>query len=412
MFQRSGAAALKYDLHNTLRLLQALDNPHQKVRTIHIAGTNGKGSIAHMLAAVLQQAGYRTGLYTSPHLKHFTERIRLNGRQVGGDFVSAFVTRHRPLIEEVNPSFFEITFAMAMQYFHEQQVEVAVIETGMGGRLDSTNVVQPLLSIITNISLDHQQFLGATLPAIAAEKAGIIKPGVPVLISEKQPEVAHVFANRAAELQAPLYYAEDLLHIEQAAGGRYNVIAGGQVYLEGLLTDLRGPYQRQNLTGALAALQLLDSQAGFSIGEEAICQGVANVVGLTGLKGRWQLIGERPRQLADTAHNEAGLQVVLAALHQEKYRQLYMVWGMVQDKDAGRLLGMLPRQAHYYFVQPQIPRALPVAQLQQLAASQGLQGQAYDTVAAGLQAARQKAREDDLIFVGGSTFVVAEIDDL
>ena len=412
MFQKTGGAALKFDLHNITALLARLGNPQQKLRFVHVAGTNGKGSSAHMLASVLQAAGYKTGLFTSPHLQSFTERIRINGREIAEEAVVGFVEEIMGLIDELEPSFFEITFAMAVHYFNRQQVDVAVVEVGMGGRLDSTNIILPEICLITNIGYDHQQFLGSTLPEIAAEKAGIIKPGVPVVISESQPAVAGVFVARASALGCELIFADRLLHLEQAAPDRYNVMAGHEVVLEGLKPDLKGPYQLANIIGVVATLRKLGEAAGFAITDEAIRAGLENVVANTGLKGRWQVLGTRPLVIADTGHNVAGIKMIVAELAKLAYTNLHIVWGMVNDKDAGEILALLPPTGNYYFVRADIPRAMPATELLAAAQDAGLPGRACTSVAEGYLAAKAAAGPDDLLFIGGSTFVVAEIDEL
>ncbi len=412
MFQKTGGAALKFDLQNITTLLARLGNPHRQLRFIHVAGTNGKGSSAHMLASVLQQAGYSTGLFTSPHLQSFTERIRIDGHEITETAVVEFVAEIMPLIDELQPSFFEITFAMAVYYFSRQQVDVAVIEVGMGGRLDSTNVITPDICLITNIGYDHQQFLGTTLPQIAAEKAGIIKPGVPVVISEYQEEVANVFTEKAAALQSELLFADQHLRIEAAAEDRYTIISGERVLLEGLKPDLKGPYQLPNILGVVATLQKLNETNAFALDDGAIQQGLENVVATTGLKGRWQVLGHKPLVVADTGHNLAGVKTLTATLATLAYDRLHIVWGMVNDKEAGEILALLPPAASYYFVRAAIPRAMPTAGLLSAAAELSLSGKAYASVMDGYRAALAAAQPDDLVFVGGSTFVVAEIEDL
>jgi dihydrofolate synthase/folylpolyglutamate synthase len=413
MFQRIGAAAFKKDLSNIQDLLKHLGHPEAKFPSIHIAGTNGKGSTTHMLGAVLQAGGRRVGLYTSPHYRDFRERIKINGRYVSKAFVVAFVNRCRPLLEEIRPSFFEITVAMAFDYFAAEAVDIAVIETGLGGRLDSTNVLQPLLSIITNISYDHQQFLGDTLPEIAGEKAGIIKAGTPVVIGETQEKVRSVFEDRAAIQSAPLYFADQHFRAEKTGEDldrtRYEVFRGGQLLFSGLELHAAGPYQYRNLQTVLQALDLLP--APFTVGVEEIRKGLANLRKLTCFIGRWQVLGQNPLVLCDSAHNEGGLRLVVEGLQQMPYERLHMVIGTVSDKDVSRMLALLPRDAAYYFACPDIPRGLDAERLREAAASLGLQGEGYDSVPEALEAAREKASADDLIFVGGSTFVVAEVVD-
>ncbi len=415
MFQRVGAAGFKKGLGNTEALLAAMGHPERRFRSVHVAGTNGKGSSSHLLAAVLQSAGYRVGLYTSPHLREFTERIRLNGQEVPAGYVTAWVAQWRGLFEEVKPSFFEMCVALAFCYFAAQQVDVAVVEVGMGGRFDSTNVITPLVSLITNISLDHQQFLGDTLPQIAGEKAGIIKPGVPVVVSQTQPEVAAVFEREAREKLAHLVFADNVyaaaLGPPNAATGRRPVALTqrGRPYLPDAELALLGDYQRFNLPGVLATLDELRA-LGYRLPEPAVRAGLRRVGELTGLRGRWSILGRRPLVVADTGHNEAGLRAVVAQLAELPHAQLHLVIGTVRDKDVAKMLALLPRAATYYFCQAGIPRALPAGELAAQAAALGLQGRPYGPVAAALAAARAAAGPDDVVFIGGSTFVVAEID--
>ena len=411
MYQRQGAAALKFNLDNITALMEALGNPHLQVKTLHIAGTNGKGSSAHMLSSVLQEAGYKTGLHTSPHLKSFTERIRINGQAISEQAVVDFVAEHQSLIEKITPSFFEITFAMAMTHFADKKVDIAVIEVGMGGRLDSTNIITPEVSLITNISFDHQRLLGETLEQIASEKAGIIKPSVPVVISQTQSNVAPVFRAKAKEVGAAIVFADELYTTEQAAGNRFNIIAEGQIVHEGIHPDLKGDYQRYNLPGVLKTCDLLNEQ-GWTITEKAISAGLENVVKNTGLKGRWQQLSTKPLVITDTGHNEEGVRQIVRELEQLDYNNLHIVWGMVNDKEVENILALLPKNAHYYFVRPEIPRGLPAADLYEIAARFSLSGVVYNSIPAGIKAAKQKAEADDCIFIGGSTFVVAEIAEL
>lgn len=410
MYQRIGAAAYKANLDNTLALCEALGNPERKFKSIHIAGTNGKGSTSHMLAAVLQSAGYRTGLYTSPHLKEFTERIRIDGREVEREFVVEFVDRMKPMLDRIRPSFFEMTVAMAFDYFVRQQVDVAVIEVGLGGRLDSTNVIVPDLSVITNISWDHMALLGNTLPKIATEKAGIIKPGVPVVVSEKQEAVEEIFIGRAGQLGCDLVFGSDIIQLDHQSNG-YDVYQGGGVWLEGLVPDLKGRYQEKNLPGVLAAVLAL-TELGYEISNEAIKEGIARTTELTGLKGRWQVLREKPMTLCDTGHNEAGILAVLDQLRSLPHRRLHFVIGMVNDKDISKILNLLPREAVYYFCQAHIPRAMDADLLAREAAEAGLKGTVVRDVNDALAKATAEAAPDDIVFVGGSTFVVGELDDL
>lgn len=421
MYQRVGAAGFKKGLGNTEALAAALGHPETRFKSVHVAGTNGKGSSSHLVAAVLQSAGYKVGLYTSPHLREFTERIRVNGQELAPDYLVSWVATHQGLFAEVQPSFFEMCVALAFDYFAAEQVDVAVVEVGLGGRLDSTNIITPLVSLITNISYDHQAMLGNTLPEIAGEKAGIIKPGRPVVVSQTQPEVASVFEAKARQEGSPLRFADARYEARPAgevppegyASGvqALNVYREGQPYLQGVELGLLGDYQRLNLPGVLATLDELRAQ-GFIIPESAVRQGLREVTRLTGLRGRWSIIGQRPLVVADTGHNEAGLQLVLAQLARVPHRHLHMVIGTVNDKDVAKMLALLPREATYYFCQADIPRALPVEELTALATAAGLVGQAYGPVPAAVAAARAAAAPDDVVFIGGSTFVVAEVAEL
>jgi dihydrofolate synthase/folylpolyglutamate synthase len=418
MFQRVGAAGFKKGLGNTEVLAAALGNPERQFRSVHVAGTNGKGSSSHLLAAVLQAAGYKVGLYTSPHLREFTERIKINGQDLPPAYLVAFVEQWRSLFEEVKPSFFEMCVALAYQYFAEEKVDIAIVEVGLGGRLDSTNIITPLVSHITNISFDHQALLGDTLALIAAEKAGIIKPGVPVIISQTQPEVASVFEEVARRLTAPLTFADQHYQATiiapqpaEAASQRVRVTLDGTLLLDELEVGLVGDYQRLNLPGVLAVLAELRNQ-NFEIPEAAVRQGLREVQQLTGLRGRWSIIGRRPLVVCDTGHNEAGLRIVTAQLARLTYRQLHIVLGVVNDKDVTKMLTLLPPKATYYFCHANIPRALPAAELAEQAAAVGLRGAIYGAVPAAVRAARVAAGPEDVVFIGGSTFVVAEVEEL
>ncbi|QKG56462.1 bifunctional folylpolyglutamate synthase/dihydrofolate synthase [Hymenobacter sp. BRD128] len=421
MYQRVGAAGFKKGLGNTEALAEALGHPEARFKSVHVAGTNGKGSSSHLLAAVLQSAGYKVGLYTSPHLREFTERIRVNGQELAPDYLVQWVASHQNLFATVQPSFFEMCVALAFDYFAAEQVDVAVVEVGLGGRLDSTNIITPLVSLITNISYDHQAMLGDTLPEIAGEKAGIIKPGRPVVVSQTQPEVAAVFEAKARQEGSALLFADARYEVHPAAETTaddyirgtqvLNVYREGQPYLEGVHLGLLGDYQRLNLPGVLAVLDELRAQ-GFVIPEAAVRQGLREVTRLTGLRGRWSIIGQRPLVVADTGHNEGGLRLVLAQLARVPHRQLHMVIGTVNDKDVTKVLALLPGEATYYFCQADIPRALPADELAALATSQGLTGRAYGPVPAAVAAARAAAGPDDVVFIGGSTFVVAEVTEL
>jgi dihydrofolate synthase/folylpolyglutamate synthase len=412
MFTRIGEAALKKDLHNTIALCERLGNPQDRFKTIHVAGTNGKGSTSHMLAAILQKAGYKTGLYTSPHLKDFRERIRIDGKMVSKSFVSSFVEGQRDTIEEIQPSFFEVTVAMAFSYFALEKVDVAIIEVGLGGRLDSTNIIHPDLSIITNISLDHTNILGSTLEEIAFEKAGIIKTGVPAVVGEKEMPSQRVFIEKAGAVNTSLEFASDHYHaedVQQHAGKlQMNILKDGQPLYKNLELDLTGTYQLKNVVTVVAAVQQLVA-GGYKLGDTAVYAGLKNVKKITGLQGRWQKLGDQPTIICDTGHNVAGIREVLRNIEATPHKQLHMVIGMVKDKDIGAVLKLLPSGARYYFSQPALERALPAAALQAKAHSFGLAGESYDTVKEAFAAARLSATPDDLIFVGGSTFIVAEV---
>jgi dihydrofolate synthase/folylpolyglutamate synthase len=416
MFQRVGAAAFNKDLAQTIALCDHLGNPENKFKSIHIAGTNGKGSTSHAMAAVLQAAGYKTGLYTSPHLKSFTERIRIDGQEISKEAVIQFVEQNKRFLDELKPSFFEMTVGMAFWFFAQEKVDIAVIEVGMGGKYDSTNVISPLLSIITNIGWDHVQFLGDTLPLIAGEKAGIIKQKIPVIVSQTQEETSPVFQAKAIEMNAPLVFADQIWKIEKEKSPHQNpqlaqflIQKNGRV--EHLEFGLLGDYQRLNLPGILEGISQL-REMGWKISEKQVEIGLANVSNLTGLKGRWQILGQNPLVICDTGHNEPGIREILEQLETYTFSQLWMVIGMVQDKDISKILNLLPKDAKYVFCQADLPRALPANLLASQAAEFGLSGEVIADVNQAYQFARKNAAKDDLIFVGGSTFVVAEIEDL
>lgn len=418
MFQRVGASAYKADLTNTLSLCEHLGNPQETFKTIHVAGTNGKGSTSHALASVFQAAGYKTGLYTSPHLKSFTERIRIDGKEITEEDVVEFVANNRAFLDQLQPSFFEMTVGMAFWYFAKEAVDIAVIEVGMGGRLDSTNVIHPELCVITTIGYDHTQFLGNTLPLIAGEKAGIIKEGVPVVISQTQKETQAVFSQQAAAKQAAIVFADQLWEVTKlpesedpsiqesanfkvrSSDGEFNLKFG-----------LNGDYQRFNLPGILETVKQLRNQ-GWNLSDTALQVGLESISEQTGLKGRWQLLQLNPIILADTGHNEAGIGEVVNQLKKYSYSKLWMVIGMVNDKDISKVLDLLPKEATYIFCQASIPRAMDAHELARKGNEKGLIGQVIPTVSEALEFARKNASPDDLIFVGGSTFVVAEIENL
>ncbi len=416
MFQRVGAVAYKADLTNTISLCTALDNPQLKFKSIHIAGTNGKGSSSHMMAAILQSAGYKTGLYTSPHLKEFTERIKINGVEIDQEYIIDFVNRIKKEIEKIQPSFFEITVAMAFDYFAFHKVDFAVIETGLGGRLDSTNVITPIVSLITNISYDHMDILGYTLPAIAKEKAGIIKEGIPVVISELQAEVEPVFCAKAAEVNADIVFASKIFSTKEKVNAKdssltLDVYDQGELVFSNLNPELKGDYQKKNIPGVLMSIKVLQ-KLGYRITTQNIQNGIENVIKLTGLKGRWQKLGESPLIICDTGHNVDGLKDVVHQIQAQNFKNLFIVLGMVKDKDISNVIRLLPREAYYFFCQATIPRALEAKFLAEKAKAAGLQGEVVQDVNKAIAAAKSKAGIQDFIFIGGSTFVVAEIDNL
>jgi dihydrofolate synthase / folylpolyglutamate synthase len=413
MYQRQGAVAFKKDLTNIQRLDEALGHQHRDFRSIHVAGTNGKGSTCHMLAAILTSAGYKTGLYTSPHFKDFRERIRIDGRMMPKRAVVEFVEAHRPLIEDGEASFFELSVAMAFWHFSREKVDIAVVETGLGGRLDSTNIVDPILSVITNIGRDHMNFLGDTLALIAAEKAGIIKPEVPVVISERQAETTAVFSGKAAALNAPITYAGDHFTATQTRvlqrSAEYRVEKDGALVYPALNVQAQGIYQQKNIPGVLQSIEVLRENCGLDIPEAAVLDGLRKLRSKSGFQGRWQWLHRAPRVVCDSAHNESGLEIALGQLLAIPHDRLLMVVGFVNDKELDKMLAMLPKKARYYFVKPDIPRGLDDKALQTMAKGYGLKGSACGSVKTGLQAAMSDAGPDDLVYVGGSCFVVAEV---
>src|SRR5690554_603440 len=390
MFQRVGGSAYKPDLTNTLSLAAYLGNPHLQFKSIHVAGTNGKGSTSSMLASVLQEAGYKVGLYTSPHLRDFRERIKINGQEIPEEFVCDFMLQHKAFFESHNLSFFEMTVGLAFDFFAKEKVDLAVIEVGMGGRLDSTNIITPLISVITNIGLDHTQFLGTTLTEIAFEKAGIIKPNIPVVVGEYTTETRRVFEKKATETHSEIYFASDLIS-------------------ETPKSDLLGVYQQKNKKTVLQTIKVLQKNNYFDISEDNITNGLLNIVKNTGLLGRWQVLQENPKIICDTAHNKHGLETVLEQLLLEQFDRLHIVLGAVNDKDLDSVLPLLPPNAIYYFCKPNVPRGLEALVLQEKAVDFSLIGKAYPSVSFALRQAKKNASETDLIFVGGSTFVVAEV---
>lgn len=420
MFTRDGPSAFKKDLTNTIELCKRLGDPQKQFKSIHIAGTNGKGSTSHMLAAVLQAAGYKTGLYTSPHLRDFRERIRINGEMISEQHVTGFVEEHRRDFEEIKPSFFEMTVAMAFDAFAREKVDIAVIEVGLGGRLDSTNVITPLFSVITNIGWDHMNMLGDTLQLIAGEKAGIIKSGIPVIIGEYQPEVAEVFIKKANEENAPISFASAEWEISkpEVRSRKPEVIPE---YLDfeiqkidsplttyRLQLDLPGTYQLKNVKTVFSGVDQLARQ-GFIIREDHIEAALTQVKKLTGLHGRWEILSRHPLTICDTGHNPEGITEVLKNIERTPHKNLHIVMGVVNDKDISKILAILPKHATYYFCKPDIPRGLEAENLKEKAEEFGLHGEIYVSVKAALQTAQSHADKNDLVFVGGSTFVVAEI---
>lgn len=405
VFHLMGASAYKPGLENTKQLLAALDNPHTRFKSVHIAGTNGKGSVSHYLAAILQQAGYKTGLYTSPHLVDFGERIRIDGKMIEQQFVIDFVKTHHHLVEEVQPSFFELTMAMAFDYFANEKVDIAIIETGLGGRLDSTNIITPELSVITTIGLDHTEFLGSTLSQIAFEKAGIIKPGVPVVIGEMLPETKPVFEEKVAQTASRMVVAEQNYSIcfLNTENGMLNFSFKNKVFS----SQLTGTYQLKNITTVLASADILKQQ-GISISDEALQSGMAKVCDITGLRGRWEKLSEAPLIIADTGHNVQGITALVDQLNQYTNRRKRIVIGMVNDKDIRGVLALLPKDAEYYFTNANTKRALAAMELRQQALKFNLYGKAYDTVNLALQSARTESYPEDLILITGSNFVVGE----
>jgi dihydrofolate synthase/folylpolyglutamate synthase len=406
MFQREGQAAYKGNLDNTLRLDHHFNSPHRRFSTIHVGGTNGKGSVSHMLASVLQESGYKTGLYTSPHLKDFRERLKINGQMIPEAAVIDFGERHRPLFSEIKPSFFEMTVAMAFAYFAEQQVDIAVIEVGLGGRLDSTNIITPLLSIVTNISLDHVALLGDTLEKIASEKAGILKPGIPAIIGTRDPATDHVFERKAAGQATPLQFASDNWTCLRHDNNTYE-LTNRQGITYHLAPELKGHCQRKNIPAVLEAILEL-RRAGLHIPDDALLAGIARVIRNTGLYGRWQELSRTPYTVCDTGHNLDGITESVAQIASCRYDHLHVVIGMVNDKDIDNILRVLPPLATYYFTKASLPRALDERVLAGKARAIGLRGNCYPTVPAAIAAATAAAATGDMIYIGGSTFIVAE----
>lgn len=411
VFHRDGASAYKKDLTRTIELLEFLGNPHHRFKSIHVAGTNGKGSSSHLLASILQESGYKTGLYTSPHIKHFGERIKINGAFIAEEFVIEFVKNISPLLVKIEPSFFELTVAMAFQYFAENKVDIVVVETGLGGRLDSTNVISPLACLITNISYDHADLLGNTLGEISREKAGIIKEKVPVVISERQNEVENVFIETARNMSAGISFASDNTIVSKEGYSKdkmlIKVTEADRIYE--LESGLSGEYQIKNIAGVLNVIKILQNQD-FKITAENIERGISNIITNTGLKGRWQKISDNPLIICDIAHNEAGIAEVLNSINELEVSNLHIVMGMVKDKDIAKVLAILPKQALYYFTQAHTPRALSAEDLRVKALDYNLQGEEFENVNLAIENAKSKASSDDLIVVCGSTFLIAEVE--
>ena len=415
MFQRTGPAAYKNTLENTLKLDEYYDHPHWKYRTIHVAGTNGKGSVSHMLASVLQAAGYKIGLYTSPHLKDFRERIKIDGQMMPEsavvDWVSNFITNNE--LWKIQPSFFELTVAMAFDYFADQEIDVAIMEVGLGGRLDSTNIITPDVSIITNIGLDHTNLLGDTLEKIAVEKAGIIKTGVPVVIGTTQKETAPVFNAKAQKVDTTIYFADKEYNVAYSMVSldgkqQLNVQKQREDVFPELTLDLLGKYQHKNIPAVLKAVDLL-KEKDYKIAEDSLREGLSSVVSKTGLLGRWQVIGNNPLTVCDTGHNEDGIKSIVRQLENTAYKQLHFIFGTVGDKDPGKVLALLPKDGNYYFVKADIARAMDAEELARRAKDSGLIGEVYSSVNEAYETAKSCADKNDMIFIGGSTFVVAEV---
>ncbi|MFC2086629.1 bifunctional folylpolyglutamate synthase/dihydrofolate synthase [Bacteroidota bacterium] len=409
-YQRQGKQAYKANLDNIIALSEKLYNPHLSFPSIHIAGTNGKGSVSYMLSSILQEAGYKTGLYTSPHLKDFRERIKINGRRVKKDYVISFVNSHSEIFEKIQPSFFEVTVAMAFDYFRKKNIDIAIVETGLGGRLDSTNIITPVLSIITNIGKDHTYFLGDTLPKIAYEKAGIIKKNIPVIIGESNPLTDPVFISKAIETNSDLTFADKklLLLKKQRDNPNYqefDIYENDKLMYRNLKTDLLGEYQEKNIITVLCALDKMN----FDIQKKHIYRGLKNVTANTGIQGRWQILKFNPLIICDSAHNRDGLKIVIEQVLKEKYENLHFVVGFVDDKDMDEILPLFPAEASYYFTKANIERAMAPEKIAELARNYSLYGQVFGTIKDAFKAAKDQAMKDDLIFIGGSSFVVAEV---
>ena len=413
MFHRVGKSAYKANLNNTITLDNYFKNPHKKFKTIHVAGTNGKGSVSHLIASILQDAGYKTGLFTSPHLKDFRERIKVNGLMITEEEVAEFIDNNIQIIKEVNPSFFELATIMAFEYFKNSKVDVAVIETGLGGRLDCTNIIKPVLSIITNVSWDHNEILGNTLKKIAIEKTGIIKKHTPVILGEFQKNISHVFNNKANELKSELIWADKTFSVKKSIQTpdtmqMFRIKYNKEQVLNGLKTPLLGEYQKKNTATVLASVEKLKN-IGFIINDKNIYKGFKNVINNTTLKGRWQILSNNPLVICDIGHNVGGIKQNVTQLNKLKYETLHIVFGMVADKDFKKILKLLPKNAIYYFTKANIPRAKNEIELQKIASEYGLTGKTFSTVKKAYNSALKSAKQSDIVFVGGSAFVVAEV---
>ena len=414
MYQRVGKAAYKADLKNTTAILKALGNPEKKFKAIHIAGTNGKGSVSHLIASILQESGYKTGLYTSPHLKDFRERIKINGQLIPEEKITTFVAANKETFTTIQSSFFEMTVGMAFDFFAEEKVDFAVIETGLGGRLDSTNLCNPVLSIITNIGIDHTAFLGDSLEKIAIEKAGIIKSGVPVIIGRHQPEIDNIFSSTASKLKSLLFFAGDELEIrpyqlEDENTKAFDIWYRNHNIITGLKSPLLGDYQQENICTTLRSIELLKENNIIDIPNSEISKGVENVIVNTGFYGRWQELSNNPVTICDTGHNIDGIKAIVKQLSEINFNHLHFVIGMVSDKDVFSILHLLPKNATYYFCKPNIPRGMDSEELAEAGFKAGLNGKSYNSVMQALHSARNNASVNDLVFIGGSTFVVAEV---
>ena len=414
IYQRIGKAAYKANLDDTIQLLSKLGNPQENFKSIHVAGTNGKGSVCHILASVLQEAGYKTGLYTSPHLKDFRERIKINGEMIGEEDVVLFVKKHKKTFEKLSPSFFEMTVAMAYEFFAREKVDFAILEAGMGGRLDSTNISKPILTIITNIGYDHMQFLGDTIEKIATEKAGIVKEKIPLVVGKKQKGADDVFMKITDNKLAPIIYADDHFELKEIHTREknyliYDVWHDNNLYLEKLVSPLLGRYQNGNITTVLQSLEILKQSNHLEFEKDNLIDGILHVVDNTSLLGRWQVLSSNPLTICDTGHNPEGIQAVVSQIAETEFDNLHFVFGMVNDKNPESILYLLPNNATYYFCKPDIPRGMDVDELKEYAFKAGLRGEAYNSVYHAYNSAVNNAGVNDMVFIGGSTFVVAEI---